>query len=143
MFDIVRKDSFGDVIHSEPAVVFYSNGADGQPDTADDDVKIFVGTNDGQLHCIDDATGNEVWSFVPPDQLGRLLLLSDNAPDHEYFVDGSPTVYYGSNQKILVIGSRRGGSPIRLWTSPTTMHRGIFTASVRMCSVRHPPRMSD
>jgi len=109
LFDIVRKDSFGDVIHSEPAVVFYSNGADGQPDTADDDVKIFVGTNDGQLHCIDDATGNEVWSFVPPDQLGRLLLLSDNAPDHEYFVDGSPTVYYGSNQKILVIGSRRGG----------------------------------
>jgi type IV pilus assembly protein PilY1 len=109
LFDIVRKDSFGDVIHSEPAVVFYSSGADGYPDTADDDVKIFVGTNDGQLHCIDDATGNEVWSFVPPDQLGRLLLLSDNAPDHEYFVDGSPTVYYGSSQKILVIGSRRGG----------------------------------
>lgn len=109
VFDIVRKDPFGDVIHSEPAVVFYSSGADGLPDTADDDVKIFVGTNDGQLHCIDDATGNEVWSFVPPDQIGRLLLLNDNNPDHEYFVDGSPTVYYGSSQTILVIGSRRGG----------------------------------
>ena len=59
------------------------------------------------LHCIDDATGNEVWSFVPPDQIGRLWRLND--PDHDYFVDGSPTVYYGSSQKILVIGSRRGG----------------------------------
>ena len=99
LFDIVRKDSFGDVIHSEPAVVFYSKARTGFPDTADDDVKIFVGTNDGQLHCIDDATGNEVWSFVPPDQLGRLLLLNDNSPDHDYFVDGSPTVYYGASQK--------------------------------------------
>ena len=107
LFDIVRKDSFGDVIHSEPAVVFYSSGADGLPDTPDDDVKIFVGTNDGQLHCIDDATGNEVWSFVPPDQIGRLWRLNDL--NYDYFVDGSPTVYFGSSQKILVIGSRRGG----------------------------------
>ena len=107
LFDIVRKDSFGDVIHSEPAVVFYNSGADGLPDTADDDVKIFVGTNDGQLHCIDDRTGNEVWSFVPPDQIGRLWRLNDL--NYDYFVDGSPTVYYGESQKILVIGSRRGG----------------------------------
>ena len=39
LFDIVRKDSFGDVIHSEPAVVFYSSGADGNPDTSDDTLK--------------------------------------------------------------------------------------------------------
>ena len=59
------KGEFGDVIHSEPAVVYYSAGADGLPDTADDDVKIFVGANDGMLHCIDDDTGNEVWSLHP------------------------------------------------------------------------------
>ncbi len=82
-------------------------GPDGLPDTADDDVKIFVGANDGMLHCIDDVTGDEVWAFIPPDQLGRLKKLTD--PDHDYFVDGSPTVYYGASQKILVIGSRRGG----------------------------------
>jgi type IV pilus assembly protein PilY1 len=107
LFNTVLKGQFGDVIHSEPSVVYYSNGPDGLPDTADDDVKIFVGANDGMLHCIDDVTGNEVWAFIPPDQLGRLKKLND--ADHDYFVDGSPTVYYGASQKILIIGSRRGG----------------------------------
>ena len=107
LFNTVLKGQFGDVIHSEPSVVYYSNGPDGLPDTADDDVKIFVGANDGMLHCIDDVTGNEVWAFIPPDQLGRLTKL--NNADHDYFVDGSPTVYYGASQKILIIGSRRGG----------------------------------
>ena len=107
LFNTVRKGQFGDVIHSEPAVVYYAAGPDSQPDTNDDDVKIFVGANDGMLHCIDDATGNEVWTFIPPDQVGRLKKLTD--ADHDYFVDGSPTVYYGASQKILIIGSRRGG----------------------------------
>jgi type IV pilus assembly protein PilY1 len=119
LFNTVLKDHFGDVIHSEPSVVFYSSGADGEPDTADDDVKIFVGANDGMLHCIDDVSGNELWAFIPPDQIGRLKKLND--ADHDYFVDGSPAVYsptvYNSitkkfdisSQKILIIGSRRGG----------------------------------
>ena len=107
LFNNVIKGEFGDVIHSEPAVVYYGAGSDGLPDTVDDDVKIFVGANDGMLHCIDDVTGNEVWAFIPPDQLGRLKKLTD--ADHDYFVDGSPTVYYGASQKILIIGSRRGG----------------------------------
>ena len=107
LFNDVLKGEFGDVIHSEPAVVHYGNGVDGLPDTADDDVKIFVGANDGMLHCIDDQTGDEVWAFIPPDQVGRLKKLTD--ADHDYFVDGSPTVYYGASQKILIIGSRRGG----------------------------------
>jgi type IV pilus assembly protein PilY1 len=107
LFTEVLKGHFGDVIHSEPSVVYYSNGPDGQSDTADDDVKIFVGANDGMLHCIDDVTGDEKWAFIPPDQLGRLKKLTD--ADHDYFIDGSPTVYDGAGQKILVIGSRRGG----------------------------------
>ncbi len=107
LFDTVREGRFGDIIHSEPAVVAYL-GPDGLPATADDETVIYVGANDGLLHCIDDDTGDELWSFVPPDHLDRLKRLSD--PDHDYFVDGSPAVYYGSsNQKILVIGSRRGG----------------------------------
>ena len=69
---------------------------------------IYVGANDGLLHAIDDDNGQELWSFIPPDQLGRLWRLND--ADHDYFVDGSPTVYYGASQKILVVGSRRGGN---------------------------------
>jgi type IV pilus assembly protein PilY1 len=107
LFNSVLKGQFGDVIHSEPVIVHYSNGADGDPDTGDDDVKIFVGANDGFLHCIDDATGNEVWTFIVPDQIGKLKKLAD--ADHDYFVDGSPTLILGPSQKILIIGTRRGG----------------------------------
>jgi type IV pilus assembly protein PilY1 len=107
LFASVIDGDFGDVIHSEPAVVFYSAGPDNLADTADDDVKIFFGANDGMLHCIDDVTGNEVWAFIPPDQLGRLKKLTD--ADHDYFVDGSPSVHNVGSQKILIIGSRRGG----------------------------------
>jgi type IV pilus assembly protein PilY1 len=96
LFTTVREGSFGDIIHSEPAVVTY-----------DAKTVIYVGANDGLLHAVDDETGRELWSFVPPDQLGRLFRLND--ADHDYFVDGSPTLYYGASQKILVVGSRRGG----------------------------------
>jgi type IV pilus assembly protein PilY1 len=108
LFDTVLKGQFGDVIHSEPVVVHYSNGADGLPDTSDDDVRIFVGANDGVVHCIEDISGNESWAFIPPDQLGRLKTLAD--VNHDYFVDGSPTVIYGTSNKTLIIGSRRGGN---------------------------------
>jgi type IV pilus assembly protein PilY1 len=96
VFSSVRQGEFGDIIHSEPAVVEY-----------DAKTVIYVGANDGLLHAIDDATGAELWSFVPPEHLGRLKRLND--ADHDYFVDGSPVVYHGSSQKILIIGSRRGG----------------------------------
>ncbi len=96
LFELVRNGIFGDVIHSEPAIVHYA-----------DKTVIYVGANDGMLHAIDDDTGEELWSFIPPEHLGRLTRLSD--ADHDYFVDGSPAVYGGDDQKILVIGSRRGG----------------------------------
>ncbi|RPJ73140.1 MAG: hypothetical protein EHM15_07565, partial [Desulfobacteraceae bacterium] len=107
IFDTVRSGRFGDIIHSEPAVVAYL-GPDGLPATADDKTVIYVGANDGLLHCIDDDTGDELWSFVPPEHHDRLKRLGD--ADHDYFVDGSPSVYYGSaGQKVLIIGARRGG----------------------------------
>jgi type IV pilus assembly protein PilY1 len=96
LFNAVHTGLFGDVIHSEPAVVLYA-----------DKTVIYVGGNDGMLRAIDDDNGQELWSFIPRDQLGRLKRLTDT--DHDYFVDGSPTVYYGPSQTILVIGARRGG----------------------------------
>ncbi len=51
LFDTVRSGRFGDIIHSEPAVVAYL-GPDNLPATADDKTVIFVGANDGLLHCI-------------------------------------------------------------------------------------------
>ncbi|MBF0224263.1 MAG: VWA domain-containing protein [Desulfobacterales bacterium] len=94
-----RKWIFGDIVHSDPAVVHYSVN----------DSAIFVGGNDGMLHCIDDATGEELWAFIPPSQLSRLNLLSNGT--HNYFVDGPPVIYSdkNSNSKFIIFGERRGG----------------------------------
>ena len=88
----------GDILHSEPAVIHYSTTSS----------FIFVGSNDGMMHCFDDSDGRELWGFIPPEQLERLTLLSND--DHDYFVDGAPAVYNGISQKILFFGERRGGN---------------------------------
>jgi type IV pilus assembly protein PilY1 len=107
LFGYIHSGGLGDIIHSEPVVVHYSD-PDGNPVTDDAKTIIYSGANDGLLHVFDDDDGSEIWGFIAPDQLGRLKLL-DNA-DHDYFLDGSPSVYHGSsNQKVLIMGERRGG----------------------------------
>jgi len=99
--DISGYDStwiLGDILHSEPVVVHYSTTSS----------FIFVGSNDGMMHCFDDSDGRELWGFIPSEQLERLTLLSND--DHDYFVDGAPVVYNGISQKILLFGERRGGN---------------------------------
>ena len=106
LFNAVHQGWLGDIIHSEPVVVHYSD-PDGNPVTDDSKTIIYCGANDGILHVFDDADGSEIWGFIAPYQLGRLKLLDND--DHQYFMDGAPSVYEGSNQKILIIGERRGG----------------------------------
>jgi len=102
----IRNGAFGDIIHSEPVVVYYPD-PDGDEATDDDKTMIYTGSNDGMLHCIDDDDGSEAWAFIPPDQLNRLNLLTN--VDHDYFVDGSPVIYQNGSQKIMIFGERRGG----------------------------------
>jgi len=106
LFNAVHGAGLGDIIHSEPAVVHYPD-PDGNPVTNDAKTVIFAGSNDGILHAFDDNGGGEIWGFIAPDQLGRLKLLDND--DHDYFMDGSPSVYHGASQKILIMGERRGG----------------------------------
>jgi type IV pilus assembly protein PilY1 len=107
LFTYIHSGSLGDIIHSEPVVVHYPD-PDGNPATDDEKSIIYCGANDGILHVFDDDDGSEIWGLIAPDQLGRLKLLDND--DHDYFMDGSPAVYNGSsNQKILIMGERRGG----------------------------------
>jgi len=107
LINTVHTGAFGDTIHSEPVVVYYPD-PDNTPSTDDQKTMIYAGANDGILHAIDDDDGSEVWGFIPPNQLSRLSLLNNN--DHDYFLDGSPVVYYGTSQLVLIFGERRGGS---------------------------------
>ena len=126
----VRPSVHGDVLHSRPAVVNYG-GSTG--------VIVYYGTNDGALRAVNGSqtgtnAGNELWSFIPQEHLGKLARLRANTPEvrlsttvvgtpvsastplpRDYFVDGPIGVY----QKVLADGSidkvyifvtmRRGG----------------------------------
>jgi type IV pilus assembly protein PilY1 len=118
----------GSIIHSRPVVVRY-------PDYSDRTL-IFVGSNDGMLHAFDDYDGTELWAFIPPTLLNRLSALPFGGA--QWFVDGSPKVYLGTDKKILVFGLRRGGDcyialdvtnptvPLFLWMiTPQYIVRGL------------------
>ena len=93
----------GSFIHSEPLVLHYGSG----------ETMIYIGANDGMLHCFDDADGSEKWGFIPPDLLDHLSVL-ESPTQLYYFVDGSPSVFSydesGVDKKILIFGERRGGT---------------------------------
>lgn len=110
----------GDPLHARPAVVAYG----GSVDAADArDVVVFVPTNDGYLHAVDARTGRELWSFVPPELLSRLVSLYRNpgVAARSYGLDGDVRVLkFDVNQDGIVtaaegdrvwiyFGMRRGG----------------------------------
>jgi type IV pilus assembly protein PilY1 len=93
----------GSFLHSRPYIIHYA-----------DRTIVYAGSNDGMLHAFDDATGEELWAFIPPALLGRLTELHTDTPG--IFVDGSPKGYivrdsdgYASTA-ILIFGLRRGGN---------------------------------
>ena len=91
----------GDIIHSVPLVVHYSAA----------DALILIGSNDGMLHAFDDASGDELWAFIPSDHLSRLKdLIPGGSGSHSYFIDSSPKTYtLTDGRKIAVFGFGRGG----------------------------------
>jgi type IV pilus assembly protein PilY1 len=96
-----REWLLGDIIHSVPLVVHYSES----------DAVILIGSNDGMLHAFDDASGAELWGFVPSDLLARLKeLIPGGSGSHSYFIDSSPKMRTLSDgRKIAVFGLGRGG----------------------------------
>jgi type IV pilus assembly protein PilY1 len=88
----------GSFIHSRPVVIHYGETYS----------VIFAGANDGMLHAFDDDTGEELWAFVPPSILPTLKNLSGDSI--EFFVDGAPKVYIGTDKTVLIFGLRRGGN---------------------------------
>lgn len=97
----VRAAGFGAVLHSKPTAVFYP---------AENRNIIFIGTNNGVLHCIDDNSGEELWAFIFPEHLPKLKnLMHANLFFNAWFVDNVPVVHEINRKKILICGSRRGG----------------------------------
>lgn len=99
-----RKWLLGDIVHSSPLVVPY--GSAGSTDAL-----VLVGANDGMLHAFDDATGVELWAFVPPDVLPQLnRLRPGQSGTHPFLVDGPPRMrQLADGRRVVVFGLGRGG----------------------------------
>jgi hypothetical protein len=84
---------------------------------------IYVGANDGMLHCFDTATGEELWGFIPYNLLPKLrnMYAVDAANNtrfyaHDVYCDGSPAVadvqIGGTWKTVLVTGQGPGSGSI-------------------------------
>jgi type IV pilus assembly protein PilY1 len=122
-----REWILGDIVHSQPAILY---------DRTNNRNVIFVGANDGFMHCfVDNDKGipsgeflnvlsddevSEAWAFIPWDILPNLKYLPPELAtdhitgdsNHDFYVDGSPTVYRTGGNTYLAFGLRRGGKNI-------------------------------
>lgn len=97
-----RSRILGDIISSSP---FY----------AADTKTVFVGANDGMLHALSAATGDEIFAFVPNAVIANMYKLTSPSYAHDYFVDGEVTVSSKSmtpGKNILVGALGRGGRSV-------------------------------
>ncbi|MEN8221945.1 MAG: PilC/PilY family type IV pilus protein [Acidobacteriota bacterium] len=61
---------------------------------------VYVGANDGMLHCFAVENGEELWAFIPPSLLTKLREMVPGVPNsdgtttgtHQYFIDGKAIV---------------------------------------------------
>ena len=123
-----RYWKLGDINHSTPVVVGPPAGDSAYMGAGYADFKttyatrakvIYVGANDGMLHCFDAATGEEIWGFIPYNLLPKLrnMYAVDAANSARYYVhdvycDGSPAVadvqINGVWKTVLVTGQGPG-----------------------------------
>jgi hypothetical protein len=128
-----RVSKLGDIQHSTPLIVgppsasLAAMGAGYDTFAAANAGRrkvIFVGANDGMLHCFDAVDGTELWGYIPYNLLPMLKNMSakDGLTHVRYFspasfVDGSPAVtdalINGTWKTVLVCGQGKGkGSTI-------------------------------
>ncbi|MDY0270491.1 pilus assembly protein [Trichloromonas sp.] len=112
----------GDVMHSKPVIMNYSNydfNLENEVKCDTNKTYIFVGGNDGMLHAYRDCDGKEVWGFIPDEFLANLKYLRD-FDHHYYFMDGAPVIFFHDQNNdntitasedavVLIVGMRRGG----------------------------------
>jgi hypothetical protein len=123
-----RTWKLGDVLHSSPVLMGPPSGdstalgvtyAAFVTANASRTPVIFIGANDGMLHCFNLASGVELWGFIPYNLLPKLKNMSgwDSTTGvryykHDYFVDGTPTVgdvYFGGKWRTVLMCGQGAG----------------------------------
>jgi len=110
----------GDIISSSPVVVGGPNHFYEYLDYnvfrmnyRDREQVVYIGANDGMLHCFSAANGYEKWAFIPQDVLPKLKYLADESYCHNFYINLTPRVtdafINGSWRTVLIGGEREGG----------------------------------
>ncbi len=107
-----RTRIHGDVISSGPVYVKSTN-------------TVYVGANDGLLHAINAANGEELFSYLPSMLFPKLYKLTQPSYTHDYYVDGEIAVstnFETPGKNILVGALGRGGKGLYALdvTAPST-----------------------
>jgi len=111
-----RTRLLGDIISSSPYYVKATN-------------TVYVGANDGMLHAIDAASGNELFAFAPSSAIARIPSLAANNYAHAYLMDGDIAVstdFETPGRSVLVAATGRGARALFALdvTSPSTFGAG-------------------
>lgn len=109
----------GDIIDSSPVIVgapahFYDflDYREFRAQHAERNPVIYVGANDGMIHCFDYSDGSEEWAYIPKNQLGKLRGLMESSYCHYYYVNGTPRAvdaYVKGKWRTILIGCDREG----------------------------------
>ncbi|MFZ6687741.1 pilus assembly protein [Undibacterium sp. SXout11W] len=102
-----RQYLFGDAVNASPLVISIpvTTGT-----TASVVTTVYQAANDGMLHAIDSANGNELWSYIPRSVLPKIADLASPSYSHEFLVDGTPVAAAVGTKTILVGGVGIGGT---------------------------------
>lgn len=114
-----RQNLLGDIVHSAPIYVGPPQNFDSTSSyrvfkqaRADRDPIIYVGANDGMLHGFRASDGQEVLAYIPSVLLPELQYLAHTDYQHQYYVDGTPTVqdvYMNGQWHTMLAGGLNGG----------------------------------
>lgn len=113
------EQRIGDPLHSQPKFVHYGLNAQKEPNQS----VIFFGTNEGYVHAIDVANGEELFAFAPEAAFGAIGRYHDNEVSQPgkkvYGVDGEIETWLndtngngvldGDEKAYIFFGMRRGG----------------------------------
>jgi hypothetical protein len=123
-----RDWKLGDINHSTPVVAgppsedpdYMGAGYDAfKTANASREKVVYVGANDGMLHCFNAATGEELWGFIPYNLLRKLKnMYGVDAVNktryfaHDVYCDGTPAVadvfINGTWKTVLITGQGPG-----------------------------------
>ncbi|MFL2545859.1 MAG: pilus assembly protein [Candidatus Rariloculaceae bacterium] len=114
------RNQMGDPLHSKPVAMIYDGNA---LDPSSYETMVYFATNDGYLHAVDGETGEEQWSFIPPEFMPDQVELfnGDASVAKHYGIDGNLTLQTltdnngviepANGEKVyLYFGARRGGN---------------------------------